>query len=194
MPEQVHEEMIEDILEGLKIIQERSAGLEEFVNQFRKITLITEPRFETINLYSQFKRIEILYAKVFKENKIGFNYHINPETLSIYADKNMIEQLLINLLNNSIDACDKTEFKNISISAEPDEKGRIFIQINDNGKGIPVEDIDKVFIPFYTRKEGGSGIGLSLSRQIMRKHGGRINLKSQVDKGTTVMLEGILAG
>jgi two-component system nitrogen regulation sensor histidine kinase NtrY len=193
-PSQVNEENIADMLEGLNIIKERSTGLEEYVKQFRRITLLSEPMFESIILETFFQRMEVLFNKIFKEHKIEYNYFISPENLSIYADRNMMEQLFINLINNSVDALNNSELKNITLSVQSNGKERISIYLTDTGRGIPAEDTDKVFIPFFTRKEHGSGIGLSLARKIMLIHGGRIKMKSEVKKGTTIILEGILAG
>ena len=193
-PNQVNKERIADILEGLNIIKDRSSGLEEYVKQFRKITLLSNPRFESIILETFFQRIEVLFNNIFKEHEIEFNYFTTPENLSIYADRNMMEQLFINLINNSVDALSNSESKNITISCQTDDKERISLYITDTGMGIPPEDADKVFTPFFSRKEHGSGIGLSLVRQIMIMHGGRVKIKSEVDKGTTIILEGILVG
>ena len=107
-----------------------------------------------------------------------------PEDLTIMADKNMIEQVVINLIKNAIQAFENGEEKLIELKASLTEKSRPVISIKDNGTGIDPEAMEKIFIPFFTTKKTGSGIGLSLSRQIMRQHQGTLTVKSTVGKGT----------
>ena len=109
---------------------------------------------------------------------------VYPEDLTISADKNMIEQVLINLLKNAIQSFEDQPEKRIEFKAYLNEKSRTVISITDNGTGIDPEALDKIFIPFFTTKKTGSGIGLSLSRQIMRQHQGTLTVKSTVGKGT----------
>jgi signal transduction histidine kinase len=108
--------------------------------------------------------------------------------LKIFADKHMIEQVLINLIKNAIQAFDEQDDKHIALNAYTNEKGRVVIRVKDNGPGIDPEALDKIFIPFYSTKKTGSGIGLSLSRQIMRRHEGSITVKSTVGEGTEFFL------
>jgi signal transduction histidine kinase len=111
---------------------------------------------------------------------------VEPESLEIHADRGLLDQLLINLVKNAVDALAATEQPQITLRARLDY-GRTLIQVEDNGPGIPESTMDQVFIPFYTTKRHGSGIGLSLSRQIMTAHGGEIALDSRPGK-TTVSL------
>jgi signal transduction histidine kinase len=118
------------------------------------------------------------------EKNIQLDVSIYPEDLTISADKNMIEQVIINLMKNAMQSFEEQEDKQIFIKAYLTEKSRPVISIRDNGTGIDPEALDKIFIPFYTTKKTGSGIGLSLSRQIMRQHQGTLTVKSTVGKGT----------
>ena len=131
----------------------------------------------------------MLYDKKFADDGILLSVDI-PEDIFIFADKSMMEQLLINLLNNAIDAVDQSELKEISISARKQDD-KFSLQVTDTGRGLSPEDLEKVFIPFYTKKKHGSGIGLSLARQIMRKHGGRVSMRSSLGEGSTVVLDGL---
>ena len=188
----INQELIHDLLEGLKIIEDRSRGLDKFVKDFRKVTLLPEPSFERISMYQLVNNLSVLFDKNFRDDEIRMSVDV-PEDLYLFCDKVMMEQLLINILNNAIDALGDSGTKRISISArEIDHK--IQIQVTDTGSGLSSEDLEKIFIPFYTKKKKGSGIGLSLARQIMRKHGGTINMRSNEGKGSTVVLNGIPMG
>jgi signal transduction histidine kinase len=113
---------------------------------------------------------------------------IDPESLEITADSDMIEQVLINLIYNAIDALSETSNPHILLRAFLNDQGRPCIQVEDNGRGILEEVQLKIFIPFFSTKKGGTGIGLSLSRQILRMHGGTIRVQSGIDKGTIFTL------
>ena len=113
---------------------------------------------------------------------------VTPANLYVLADKTMIEQVIINLIKNAIQAFEEQPQKQIDLTAYSNEKGRSIISIKDNGSGIDSEALEKIFIPFYSTKKTGSGIGLSLSKQIMRQHEGNITVKSELGKGTEFLL------
>jgi len=177
-----------DLLEGLKIIQERSIGLEKFVEQFRKVLVVPEPVIEKINVSGLFQSILMLFEKKLADEDIGIEIHVEPEDLVLYADKKLIDQVLINLLNNSIDGLDSTAEKKIKMAAWKDKERQCMISLTDNGWGIRKEDLDNIFIPFFTKKEGGSGIGLSLVRKIMKKHNGSVQVQSEPGVSTAFSL------
>jgi two-component system nitrogen regulation sensor histidine kinase NtrY len=126
----------------------------------------------------------MLHRKEMMEKNIRLKISVYPEDLTISADKNMIEQVIINLIKNAIQAFEEQEDKQIELRASLNDKSRPMISIKDNGTGIDPEAMEKIFIPFFTTKKTGSGIGLSLSRQIMRQHQGTLTVKSTVGKGT----------
>ena len=177
-----------DLLEGLKIIRERSIGLEEFVQQFRKVLVVNEPRIEKINVSVLFQNILLLFEKKLKDEDIYIETQVEPEELVLYADKKLIEQVMINLLNNSIDGLDSIAEKKIKMAAWKDKERHCMISLTDNGTGIRKEDLDNIFIPFFTKKDGGSGIGLSLVRKIMKMHNGSIQVQSDPGVSTTFSL------
>jgi len=123
-----------------------------------------------------------------KHRNIECDISIDPETIELSADELLIEQVLINLIKNSIHALEHTENPKLSLRAYLNKRGRISIQLTDNGQGIIKEVLDKVFIPFFTTKPKGSGIGLALSKQIVRLHGGTITAHSIPDEKTTFTL------
>ena len=130
----------------------------------------------------------VLHKKELSDRGIAITIHTDPPQLTALADKNMIEQVLINLIKNAIQAFDEQPDKKIELAAYTSEKGRPIISVLDNGPGIDPDALEKIFIPFFSTKKTGSGIGLSLSRQIMRVHEGRITVKSTLNEGTEFLL------
>jgi signal transduction histidine kinase len=106
----------------------------------------------------------------------------------LFGDQTQIEQVLINLMHNAIQALEDAPQKEIHLKGFIDEAGKIIVEVSDTGKGIEEEALGKIFIPFFTTKQKGSGIGLSLSKQIMRRHKGNIQVRSELGQGTTVKL------
>lgn len=181
-------EAIADIRSATRTIQRRSEGLLHFVESYRKLTRLPKPKFKISQLIDLFENIRQLMTTQFKENRIKFVFQIKPEDLEFTADPDLIEQVLLNLIKNSIQALKNRVNAEISMTAKLDDRNRVIIQVSDNGPGISKEVKDNIFIPFYTTKKEGSGIGLSLSRQIMRLHKGTISVLSQPDKKTVFTL------
>lgn len=175
----------EDLLEGLKIIQERSMGMEKFAEQFRKVTLMPKPIMDEIIVEELLQGISVLFDKRMEKKRIEFGWHIENHGMKFYADRKLVDQALINLMNNAIEALKDSTDKKINLVARTLPGRQCVIIISDTGKGIPEEDIDKIFIPFYTSREGGSGIGLPLVRNIMRMHRGSLQVSSEPGVKTT---------
>ena len=125
----------------------------------------------------------------YKNKNIKLTYSDSSSNTAIFTDKDLLEQVLINLILNAIEALKTTTIPEIKINNYTNENNKTIIEIIDNGNGIDPEIIDKIFIPFYTTKENGSGIGLSLSRQILKQQGGNITVRSEKNKGTTMMIK-----
>ena len=178
------EEVVEDIKEAISTIKKRSEGLIHFVDNYRTLTKVPKPDFKIFQIKELFSNIEKLMRQQMKEKGIKFSLRVDPETLELTADSEQIEQVIINLMVNSTFALDGKENPAISLTANLDEKGNILIKVIDNGPGIPEEAVDKIFIPFFSTKKNGSGVGLSLSRQIMRSHGGNIRVNSKPGETT----------
>lgn len=181
-------DQLEDIHLSLQTISKRSEGLIHFVKEFRSLTSIPKPKLGVIPVKTLLEELCMLHRKELMEKGIRLDISVYPEDLTISGDKNMIEQVVINLLKNAIQAFEDGENKQISLKAFLGEKSRPAISIRDNGTGIDPEALEKIFIPFFTTKKSGSGIGLSLSRQIMRQHGGTLTVKSTVGKGTEFVM------
>lgn len=182
--EPLTKEQLQDVHLSLQTITKRSEGLIQFVKEFRSLSSIPKPRPAQFNVRTLLEEIAMLHKKELGEKNIHLNIQIYPEDLTITADRNMIEQVLINLVKNAIQAFEDQEDKTIELKALLNEKFKPVISIKDNGTGIDPEALEKIFIPFFTTKKTGSGIGLSLSRQIMRQHQGTLTVKSTPGKGT----------
>ena len=179
---------VDDAARGLEIIGTRSKGLLQFVKQYRKINLLPKPQLKSVYVSKLFSHVSTMYEKDLSEKKIFLHSNISPVELSLRADEQMIEQVLINLLNNSIDATVNVSNATIKLNAFMTKNHEPIIQITDNGPGIPEEIRESIFVPFFTTRENGSGIGLSLARQIMHLHGGNITVQSSPGKITTFNL------
>jgi two-component system, NtrC family, nitrogen regulation sensor histidine kinase NtrY len=179
---------MEDCMMGISTIEKRSQGLISFVSDFRSLAHIPTPKFSSIGISRLFDQLEILLQNQLEAQGITLKKDLNPNELILFGDQHQIEQVLINLLQNAIQALEDAEEKIITLSAFIDEAGKIIIEVGDTGKGIEEEALSKIFIPFFTTKKKGSGIGLSLSKQIMRRHKGNIQVRSTLGEGTTFKL------
>jgi len=185
----IEKEELEDIYLAVQTIKRRSEGLIRFVTDFRNLTRIPEPKLQEIEVKKVLDHISLLLNHEMASKDIDFRLNIVPTGLMFNIDKELIDQVLINLLQNAIHALDEIESdKMIILNAFINEYGRPTLTIRDNGVGIDEEALGKIFIPFFTTKKQGSGIGLSLSKQIMRKHGGAITVKSVMNEGTEFTL------
>lgn len=175
-------ELLNDMMSGLKSIRDRSDGLYVFVKSFKEFSRVPVPQKQLFDLKEELKSIKLMYNDLLTENSIKFSFICKPSDLHLYADKNQFYQIITNLLNNSIHALQERPERQISIKACLFENSRIEIHFEDNGKGIPEENFDKIFVPFFTTRQGGSGIGLSLVKQIMHLHGGSVEVHSCIGK------------
>jgi nitrogen fixation/metabolism regulation signal transduction histidine kinase len=182
-------ETIEEIELAIETIHKRSIGLLHFVESYRDLTRIPTPKFTIFPVKELFDNLKGLMKEEMNKLNIECIATTTPENLELSADEQLIEQVLINLLKNAIQAIEKTEIPLIELKAFNDTNGRINIQMIDNGQGILPEVLDKIFVPFFTTKPKGSGIGLSLSRQILRLHGGTLTAHSEPDVQTVFTLK-----
>jgi two-component system nitrogen regulation sensor histidine kinase NtrY len=185
---ELKKEDLEDMYLSLQTISKRSAGLIKFVKEFRNLTHIPKPKLAEVNVKELLDELAQLHKKELADNQITISVSVDPANLYVLADKTMIEQVIINLIKNAIQAFDEQTEKQIELNGYTNEKGRTIISVKDNGSGIDSEALEKIFIPFYSTKKTGSGIGLSLSKQIMRQHEGNITVKSELGKGTEFLL------
>jgi len=182
--QEMDKETIVEIQGALQTINKRSTGLMNFVESYRSLTKIPEPSFAVIKMKDLIKNVHTLMKKDVERKNIILLTSVEPDTIEVQIDEQMIEQVLINLVKNSVQALKGRLSAQIQIRAFYNKRGRPTIQVIDNGQGILDDVIDKIFIPFFTTKQSGSGIGLSLSKQIMRLHGGTITAQSKPGEET----------
>jgi len=182
-------ETIEDLSSAVNTIKKRSEGLMSFVDKYRSITKIPKPNRQNFSVAALFKRIKILMDSALVGKNIQFQNEVNPINLEINADSDLIEQVLINMLNNAIQSLSETNNGSITLSSYIDNNSHAVLKISDNGAGISEENMERIFVPFYTTKKEGSGIGLSLSQQIIRAHGGRIHVTSKPNEETVFTIK-----
>lgn len=186
--EKISIDTMKEIREALQTINKRSTGLLHFVDSYRNLTRIPKPNFRIIKVKELFKNIEVLMEEEIDKYNIELTTSVVPESIEISADERLIEQVLLNLVKNALHACENKEKGVISLKAKYNKRERATIQVTDNGQGILSDVLDKIFIPFFTTKQRGSGIGLSLSKQIMRLHNGSISAHSEPGKETVFTL------
>jgi nitrogen fixation/metabolism regulation signal transduction histidine kinase len=184
LPDQVTSKTIATTLKGLNVIKDQGKGLMSFVESYRKLTRIPEPEKQLFKIADLFNRLEILYDSQVKKDRFELSFSVKEPDLEIFADQNLISQVLINLIGNAHDSIENIPEGKILISAGTDHELHPEICVMDNGPGIPDENLDEIFIPFFTTKQNGSGIGLSISRQIMRMHRGNLKVRSVPGKET----------
>lgn len=173
----------EKAIRGLRIIQAQSERLLEFTESFRHLSYLPQPEKKLFSLTATLQNLQELLSGDCKENHITFTLTCQPESIDMNGDKNQLSQVLLNLLKNSMQALEGKTDGTISIYAQQDD--HISIDITDNGPGILPELQEKVFIPFFTTKSEGTGIGLSLCKQIIRNHGGHLAIQES-QPGKTV--------
>jgi nitrogen fixation/metabolism regulation signal transduction histidine kinase len=175
---ELKEEGADDLREGLSTIENRSKGLIKFIDAYREYTSLPKPKMSVVRLKDLIDKVAQLMKTELKKTSINFNCECSSEYLTIQADVEMIEQVLINLLKNAIEALGDSAEPSLHLIGRYDESA-VKIEVIDNGPGIIKEALEHIFVPFYTTKRTGSGIGLSLSRQIMQMHNGSITVESE---------------
>lgn len=178
---------LEDIELGIDTIKRRSEGLLKFTESYRSLNKITKLDLNKIMVRNIFENLNSLMTPTLEKKKIELEIILRDPTLAIEADINLIEQVMINLLVNAIEAVKDRETPRITLTAEI-QGGKTFVKVIDNGLGMPPELLDKIFIPFFSTRKTGSGIGLSLCKQIMLLHKGNIQVQSTEGKGSAFIL------
>jgi two-component system, NtrC family, nitrogen regulation sensor histidine kinase NtrY len=194
-PEVITPRIISDTIRGLNIIEDHGKGLIHFVESYRSLTQLPKPEFIRVNIQEFFERITILVNSFYDSdqetnpmNEI-IKTNVNPEDLTLMADDKLLAQVFINVIKNSIESFGKISASDqILLNGSRNPDGRVVLSVQDNGPGMDAETVEKIFVPFFTTKETGSGIGLSLSRQIIRIHNGNISCDSTIGSGTIITM------
>lgn len=194
-----------DLTEALEVVAVRSRGLVNFVEAYRSFSAIPQPKLEEIPAKNLLDRVVQLAVSENKALEIKLECFVQPENLKLTADAGQLEMVLLNLVKNAREAFQQTDNRptatldaaqapstkgaRITLRAGADAKGRPFIEVEDNGPGIPTELLEEIFIPFFTTKPTGTGVGLSISKQIMQLHGGDIRVSTSTGGGARFVLE-----
>ena len=170
---------------GLEAIINRSDGLMKFTEAYKTISRMPPPVLKPVKSEDFVNRVEMLCEMIIKDLDIALETYVDPKSWTFYIDTELIDNVIINLVKNAIEALEGISQPRINIFLKHSNLGKTSIEIKDNGKGMTEEVMNEIFVPFYTTKREGSGIGLSLSNQIIRSHGGTIHATSLPGKGTT---------
>ena len=189
---ELSQKTIDNLYTALKTISGRNRALTEFIGSYRQLSRLPLPVKEKLLVADVLAGLSELYEIPCKAKGISCSISTGPENLAIAADEAQLKQVLINLVKNAIEALEGVESPLIEISVKR-ILHKVAIEIHNNGPAIPPDILEKIFVPFYSTKPEGSGIGLSLSRQIISNHGGQIGVDSKEGKGTVfrVMLSAL---
>lgn len=177
-----------DLELGISTIKKRSEGLLKFAETYRNLNKITKPNLQKLYIRDLFENLHSLMQPTLDRKGIGLDIILKDPNLMLDADLTLIEQVMINLLLNAIEAVKNSENPHITLSADLSDDNTL-ISISDNGTGIEKDILDKIFIPFFSTRKSGSGIGLTLCKQIMMLHNGNIQVRSQPGEGTSFILK-----
>jgi two-component system nitrogen regulation sensor histidine kinase NtrY len=186
--DELDDALLHKTVDSLETIETTGRGLIDFVGKYRSLTALPQPKFEKFIISDLFDKLQNLLIEEADSNRFALEFQSSPNTLELTADFGLLEKVLINLIKNAFQAMETTFDGRVQVSAFKNVENRVLIEVKDNGSGIPANIIDEIFIPFYTTKNSGSGIGLSLSRQIMRLHSGTITVYSIPNKETVFSL------
>jgi two-component system nitrogen regulation sensor histidine kinase NtrY len=183
-PAEIDEKTIQSTIRGLNVIREQGNGMILFVESYRRLTRLPKPDKKVFRIRELMERIKVLFFSLENSRQINLKITVVPPEMDVYADENLISQVLLNLMKNALEALSNETEGRIHVSAHYSTNMHPEICVIDNGPGIPEEILEQIFVPFFTTRENGSGIGLSLSRQIMRLHGGSLQVRSVPNKET----------
>jgi signal transduction histidine kinase len=185
----VQEELVskgaeDDLLRSINAVHSRSSGLLEFVKAYRSFATVPVPKMETVDAISILQRVRVLMDEFIAARRIAMDIQAPDGELAIHVDPRQLEQVLINLIRNAAEALTEAAEPQITLRALRDERNRVLIQVIDNGPGIDAAHIDNIFVPFFTTKRGGTGVGLSISRQLVQANRGFITAKAAEPRGS----------
>jgi signal transduction histidine kinase len=180
-------QQIADIAEAVEAIARRSSGLVSFISRYRRLAELPPPVLRPVPIAEAFSRIEALLSATLAARGIAWTSHVEPGDLTVQADRELLEQLLLNVLHNAIEACAGMPEARIGITAGYRGEA-VAVGVSDTGRGIDAATFERIFVPLFTTKPGGSGIGLSLARQIAHAHGGTLEATSDSPHGATFTL------
>ncbi len=181
-------EELNDVTDAIQTVARRSDGLMNFVGRYRQLTRLQSPNKKQVKLKDIFAQVGSITTQHWSDKRIRFNLDVDPTELTFNVDTDMVEHMLINLLKNAEQAVDGVTEAEITLSAFLNKRGHVVIEVKDNGVGISDDLVHKIFVPFFTTKNDGSGVGLALTRQVMIAHGGTVKLERNVQQGALFRL------
>lgn len=187
---QIDKATLKATMNGLMLIDDQSNGLLNFVNNYRKISKLPQPVFSNIHVGDWIEQLKIVFEGKMKENLVSFSIDTDKTIKQVIADKKLLNQVIINLINNAFDAVmENDENRRIELHIMKNHHDKTVIKISNNGPLIPPPIQEKIFIPFFTTKKNGSGIGLSISQEIMKLHNGSLVVVSTPENLTSFIIE-----
>lgn len=182
------DEDLEDLKDAVFTVARRSDSLTQFVDSYRQITRLAPPEKKRIRLADLFETVEKLAAAECPHAQVEFSSKVTPSELDVYADRDLLEPVLLNLLRNAWQATSLEDAPRVSLKARLNRRNNVVVEVSDNGPGVADDMAKRIFVPFFTTKEGGSGVGLALARQVMIAHGGFIRVANNDSGGATFSL------
>jgi signal transduction histidine kinase len=179
---------LHDLRSAVSTVARRSDSLTQFVDSYRQISRLAPPEKKRVPIAGLFDEVLRLAKAECPRDTVEFVSEVTPQSLHVYADRDLLEPVLLNLLRNAWQATALVEEPRVSLGARLNRRNNLVIEVSDNGPGVPEDVAKKVFVPFFTTKEGGSGVGLALARQVMIAHGGFVRLGSNASGGATFSL------
>jgi len=187
-PESPIAEELEDVQSAVATVARRSDSLLQFIDSYRQISRLAPPEKKRVALADLFETVTSLAQAEWSDPGASLASNVEPSGLYVYADRDLLEPVLLNLLRNAWQATKDRDEPRIELRGRLNRRGNTVIEIEDNGHGVPEEIATKIFVPFFTTREGGSGVGLALARQVMIAHGGFIRLGNKSAAGTVFTL------
>ena len=187
-PEAPFAEELEDVQSAVSTVARRSGSLMQFIDSYRQITRLAPPEKKRVALADLFDTVTSLAAAEWHDPRVTLSSSVDPSGLYVYADRDLLEPVLLNLLRNAWQATRDAEDPTVELRGRLNRRGNTVIEVDDNGHGVPAEIATRIFVPFFTTREGGSGVGLALARQVMIAHGGFIRLGQKKAAGTVFTL------
>ncbi len=169
-------EDLEDLRDAVGTVAERSEGLMQFVHSYRQLTRLAPPEKKRVRVAELFDAVHQLAAAEWPDTDTALSLQVEPAELDVYADRDLLEPVLLNLLRNAWQATTDVGGRKIELTGRLNRRGNVVLEVADNGPGVPEELARKIFVPFFTTKTAGSGVGLALARQVMTAHRGFIRL------------------
>jgi signal transduction histidine kinase len=186
---QLEDDAVEDLELGIDTIKRRSEGLLKFAETYRSLNKITKLNLQRIYVRELFANLHQLMQPTFEQKGTELEIFLKNPDLQMQADLSLLEQVFINLIVNALEAVKESTHPRIILSADQTLDRKIILKVADNGQGMPEEVMDKIFIPFFSTKKSGSGIGLSLCKQIVMLHKGTIQVQSKEGQGTVFQMQ-----